>query len=234
VRPAARAAWAVALLPLLVAAGAAPAAAHGTGTNQTAVTSIRPRVHGLHVTVTKDGRWVRVTNTGSAPVFVLGYEGEPYLRVDATGSWRNSRSSTALLVVSATSRNSAVTMTANQAPDWVRLSTLPTVRFHDLRVPTTSTKRHLGSSSAPRVITSWSLPLRVGHQVVTVRGTLSWRPTPAPKGWIIGLFVLSLAFFALLGMAMRHERNQPPRQWPNGAGWENRHVQKQAAPTTPP
>ena len=233
-RPAARAAWAVAVLPLLVTAGASPAAAHGTGTNQTAVTSIRPRVQGLHVTVTKDGSWVRVTNTGSAPVFVLGYEGEPYLRVDATGSWRNSRSSTATLAEPATSRNPTETVTADQAPHWVRLSTLPAVRFHDLRVPTTSTRRHLGSSSAPRIITSWSLPLRVGHQDVRVRGTLSWRPTPAPKGGIIVLCVLSLAFFALLGMAMRHERKQPPRHWPNGAGWENRHVQEQAAATTYP
>jgi hypothetical protein len=219
------------MLPLLVAAGASPAAAHGTGTNQTAVTSIRPRVHGLHVTVTKDGSWVNVTNTGSAPVFVLGYEGEPYLRVDATGSWRNSRSSTAMLAEPGTSRSPTETTAANQAPHWVRLSTLPTLRFHDLRVPTTSTKRRLGSSSVARVITTWSLPLRVGQQDVTVRGTLSWRPTPAPKGWIIVLCILSLAFFALLGMSMRHERNQPLKRWPNGADWENRHVQEQAVPT---
>jgi hypothetical protein len=232
VRRAARAAWAAAVLPLLVTAGASPAAAHGTGTNQTEVTSIRPRVPGLQVTVTKDGSWVTVTNTGSAPVLVLGYEGEPYLRVDATGSWRNARSSTAILTGPATNENPAETVTADQTPRWVRLSTRPTVRFHDLRVPTTSTRRHLGSSSAPRVITSWSLPLRVGHQDVTVRGLLSWRPTPAPKGWITLLFVLSLAFFALLGMAMRREKNQQPRQWPNDADWENRHVHGQAVPTT--
>jgi hypothetical protein len=231
VRRAARAVWVVAVLPLLVTAGASPAAAHGTGTNQTEVTSIRPRVPGLQVTVTKDGSWVSLTNTGSAPVLVLGYEGEPYLRVDPTGSWRNARSSTALLAESATHGNPAETVTVDQAPHWVRLSTRPTVGFHDLRVPTTSTGRHLGSSSAPRVITSWSLPMRVGHQDVTVRGTLSWRPTPAPKGWIILLSVASLAFFALLGMAMRHEKNQQ-RQWPNGAGWESRHVHEQAVPST--
>jgi hypothetical protein len=70
------------------------------------------------------------------------------------------------------------------------------------------------------------------QQDVTVRGTLSWRPTPAPKGWIILLCVLSLAFLALLGMAMRHDKNQPPRQWPNGTDWENRHVHEKAVPTT--
>jgi hypothetical protein len=230
-RRAARAAWAVALLPLLVVAAASPASAHGTGRNQTAVTSIRPHVHGLQVTVTKDGSWVTVANTGSAPVLVLGYEGEPYLRVDATGSWRNSRSSTAMLSRPTRGRSSVETVTANQAPRWVRLSTRSKVRFHDLRVPTTSTRRHLGSVSA-RVITSWSLPLRVGRQDVTVIGTLSWRPTPAPKGWIILLCVLSLAFFALLAMAMRHEKNQPPRPWPNGADWESRHVRERAVPTT--
>jgi hypothetical protein len=46
------------------------------------------------------------------------------------------------------------------------------------------------------------------------------------------LCVLSLAFFALLAMAMRHEKNQPPRQWPNGADWESRHVQERAVPTS--
>jgi hypothetical protein len=231
VRRAARAVWVVAVLPLLVTAWASPAAAHGTGTSQTAVTSIRPSVPGLQVTVTKDGSWVTVTNTGSAPVLVLGYEGEPYLRVDATGSWRNAGSSTAMLAKSATNGTPAETATVRQAPRWVRLSIVSTVRFHDLRVPTTSPRRHLGSSSAPRVITSWSLPLRVGHRDVTVRGTLSWVPTPAPKGWIILLCVLSLAFFALLGMAMRHEKDQQ-RQWPKGAGWESRHVHEQAVPST--
>jgi hypothetical protein len=222
----------LAVLPLLVTAWASPAAAHGTGTSQTEVTSIRPRVPGLQVTVTKDGSWVTVTNTGSAPVLVLGYEGEPYLRVEATGSWRNARSSTAMLAESATNGNPAQTVTADQAPRWVRLPTVSRVRFHDLRVPTTSTRRHLGSSSAPRVIMSWSLPLRVGHQDVTARGTLAWVPTPAPKGWIILLCVLSLAFFALLGMAMRHEKNHQPKQRPTAADSESRHVHEQAVPTT--
>lgn len=221
-RQALRAAWALAVVPLLVTGVASPAAAHATGTYRTAVASVRPRVPGLRVTVTKDGNWVEVTNTGPAPVLVLGYEGEPYLRIGPSGSWRNSRSSTAALAEPTASDDLAGALSADATPHWVRLSTRRAVSFHDLRVPTTTTRRHVVSSSAPRILATWSLPLRAGDRPVIVRGNVRWYPTPVPMAWILSLSLLGVAMLALLGLAMRHE-NGRPRQRQERTDEQNRH-----------
>jgi hypothetical protein len=49
------------------------------------------------------------------------------------------------------------------------------------------------------------LPLLVGATPVTVRGTLTWRPSPVPWTWIAGVTVCGVGFLALVGVAMRKE-----------------------------
>jgi hypothetical protein len=207
VRRTERAACVLVAVTLLAVTSASPASAHGrTGSYRTAVTSIRPGVPGLAVSVTPDGRWVRVTNTRSTTVVILGYEGELYLRVNASGSWENSSSPTSRLAAPSARRGLASTMAA-AGPHWVRRSSRSTVSFHDLRVPqaTTGTVR-APMSPMPRVLKSWSLPLLAGNRQVTVSGTLTWRPTPVPKAWLAILTLSSLCFFAFVRVVVRQER----------------------------
>src|SRR3954464_11673141 len=89
---------AAATIVLLVAAvaAAAPASAHTiTGVAPTdyrsELTGVEPSVPGVRVELLDLGRRVRLTNSGPE-VVVLGYQGEPYLRVGPKGVYENTRS----------------------------------------------------------------------------------------------------------------------------------------------
>jgi hypothetical protein len=75
---------------------AQPASAHtvsGVGaTNwRTTLIGVNPPVPGLRVRVVNTGSDLEVSNTGQE-VVVLGYEGEPYLRVGPAGVYENTQS----------------------------------------------------------------------------------------------------------------------------------------------
>ena len=75
---------------LLVAATPSPAVAHGVGgvdpsNYRTRVTSIDPSVAGVVVRPVDLGTRLELTNRGETDVVVLGYDGEPYLRVGPRG-----------------------------------------------------------------------------------------------------------------------------------------------------
>ena len=92
-----RVALAVAVSWLLVGAGATPVAAHTVGgaqasNYQTRIRAIEPAVAGLRVEVVDAGTRLRLRNPTGLEVVVLGYAGEPYLRVGPAGVFENRRS----------------------------------------------------------------------------------------------------------------------------------------------
>jgi hypothetical protein len=87
-----RAFGATALVVLVIVATAGPASAHGGGV---VATDYRARITdqaGLDVRVVEAGGRVELTNRSSRELTVLGYEGEPYLRVGPLGVFENRRS----------------------------------------------------------------------------------------------------------------------------------------------
>jgi hypothetical protein len=92
-----RAVIVVTMAALLLAVGATPAAAHAVGgaqasNYQTRILSVQPVVPGLTVEVADAGARLRVRNHTGREVTVLGYAGEPYLRVGPAGVFENRRS----------------------------------------------------------------------------------------------------------------------------------------------
>jgi len=86
----------VALGVVLVMAAAPPAEAHTvTGVSPTnyrsQVLDLAPKLAGVTVRLLDLGNRVELVNTG-ADVSVLGYQGEPYLRVGPAGVFENTRS----------------------------------------------------------------------------------------------------------------------------------------------
>ena len=87
---------------VLVALGAVvatpePASAHGVGGIQpsnyeTRIVSVRPTVPGLEIRSVDLGNRLEVTNRTGHEVLILGYDGEPYLRVGPRGVFENIRS----------------------------------------------------------------------------------------------------------------------------------------------
>jgi len=143
-----------------------------------------------------------LTNTSGTDVEVLGYDGEPYLRVGPSGAFENVRSpakyrnQTRLGVV-------AIPPSADPKapPEWKRVGDCCEVRWHDHRA------HWMGSQPPPavradpqteRVVSAdWSLQLRVGAQPVTVTGDVLWVPGPPLWPWLLAALAIASAVVGL-------------------------------------
>ena len=170
-----------------------PAAAHIVGTGgsptdyRTTVTAIRPAVSTVTVTVGLGGQWVRITNQGAAAVVVRGYHGEPFLRLSGNQVQANELSATAAKTVQTQGAVASADPTAE--PRWVRLQSGNSATWTDARITAPS-------ASGP-ADTSWTLPLAVDGQQVTVAGTTGRVPPPSPWPWLAGLVLITIAVAAL-------------------------------------
>jgi hypothetical protein len=209
-----RAVIVVAVAALLLAIGAAPAAAHAVGgaqasNYQTRILSIQPVVPGLQVEVADAGARLRLRNHTGREVTVLGYAGEPYLRVGPAGVFENRRSP-------ATYLNRARINPAPPPPDasadapplWHRIGDGDTVTWHDHRAhwmaPTDPPDVKAAPNRTQVVLPGWQAELRVGNQPVRVSGDLRWVPGPSPWPWV----AIAVAWLLLVMVASRQ------RRWP--------------------
>jgi hypothetical protein len=175
---------------------------------------------GVTFTVYTGGLVVEVENHGPAVLEVLGYEGEPYLRISAGGVERNRRSPATYLDAE---RFGDVALPpiadASAEPEWVRIGDEPRHVWHDHRT-------HWMSPSPPAFVDAgglaraamraglvgaigragddagvfheWVIPVLVDGRPVEVRGELAWADPPSAVPWfgIAALLVLP----ALLGL----------------------------------
>ena len=178
-----------ALACAFLGAFASPAAAHGIGgtepTNyETTLTRVDPQVRGIRVEVIDLGDRLQLTNDTDRDVVVLGYDGEPYLRVGPRGVFENRRSPATYLnrtrVPDARPPRSA---DPDAAPRWRRVADGPVASWHDHRA------HFMGTTSPPvvrndpdhrHVLDRWTLDVRDGDRTIKVRGLLTWVPPPSP------------------------------------------------------
>jgi len=189
---------------LLVPAG--PASAHGgEGPDATAyrteVTGLSPAEPGLSVRVVEAGARLELVNGTGRTVEVLGYQEEPYLEVRPDGTYENVNSPatyTNRTLDGDTPVPAGASPTA--APQWRRVSTGTTVRWHDQRT------RWLDDELPPQAqadpsrshkISDWVVPLRDGVRTIEVRGTLTWEPPPPAWLWWVGALALAAGLTAL-------------------------------------
>lgn len=176
---------------------APPAAAHTvTGVSPTnyrsRIVGVSPELPGVSVRLLDLGRRVELTNEGDADVVVLGYEGEPYLRVGPSGVYENRRSPT--VEANEVGGTASTTSTSTPAPgrpradvdvpppEWRRISTGHTARWRDHRT------RWEGPDppaveAAPgeaHIVSQWDIQLRRGDTASTVSGVITWVPGPSP------------------------------------------------------
>jgi hypothetical protein len=215
-RLAARGALAFALAAGFVALGAAPAGAHGLAGAQptnfvSRVRSVTPAVAGLHVSVRDLGARIEVRNDTSSDVVILGYQGEPYLRVGPSGVYENRRSPSVFL-----NRSQTITAVvprsyrADATPQWHRTGGGRVVFWHDHRV-------HWMGASVPQavhdspgdshLVSRWNVALQYQGQLVSVRGDLRWVPGPSalPRlalALLAAVLVVGLGFTRWWGYAL--------------------------------
>lgn len=179
-----------AMLFALLGAGTATAhlAGGASATNARSVVTDRPAVAGVDVTVGLGGQFIRLRNQGSSPIVVLGYRAEPFLRVTRDQVQVNPRSTTArqsgLFRAGQVERRSA----AAGGP-WVHLSNENSVTWTDARVDA----RALPAG----VSRSWTIPMVVDGQRVTVTGTRAGLSAPPAWPWLAALGLVAVGVAAL-------------------------------------
>ncbi|SBT52742.1 hypothetical protein [Micromonospora auratinigra] len=182
---------------------ATPAAAHGAdapdGTDYRAeVTALTPARPGLSARIVEAGARLEVTNTTGRDVQVLGYSGEPYLRIGPDGVYENTRSPATYLnrtIVGDTQLPAQADPAA--APQWRRLSADPSARWHDQRTLWRESEPPPQVAADPtrqQRVRDWVVPLRDGDTMIDVRGTLDWVPPPDPYPWWVAA---TLGFLAV-------------------------------------
>lgn len=205
---------AVLLVAVIVAvvALAEPAAAHGgpggedaPATNYlTRLLAVEPAVPGLRVRVIESGSRIELVNRTGGDVVVVGYEGEPYLRVGADGVFTNRRSPATYLNAD---REGGATLPADvdagAEPEWQRVGDGPTARWHDHRVHWMSRQDPPEVVTAPGrrhvVVPAWEVPLLVDGEAVSLTGDLVWLPGPRPLPW----YLAAAAAASVVGAAVR-------------------------------
>jgi hypothetical protein len=208
-RLAARATLLVMLGATVLVFDAQPAAAHGlVGAQPTdyasRILSVTPAIAGLRVEVRDLGNRIEVRNTTRHDVTVLGYSGEPYLRVGPNGVYENRRSPSVFLNRTATIVADAPPgYSATAAPVWRRLSGAHVVLWHDHRVHWMGTSEPPVVAQSPgrtHLVSDWFVTLQYQGQTVRVSGDLRWVPGPsaAPR---LALALLVALVIAAVGFA---------------------------------
>ncbi|MGC4747290.1 hypothetical protein ACLQ28_16790 [Micromonospora sp. DT201] len=182
---------------------AAPASAHGAdapdGTDyRTRTTGVAPARPGLEVRVVEAGARLELTNSTGRTIEVIGYSGEPYLRVGPDGVFENSRSPATYLnrtIAGDTTLPAEADPAA--APSWRRIADGTTARWHDQRALWQESEPPAEVRAAPdreHRVRDWTVPLRDGADPVMISGTLDWVPPPDAYTWwavtIVGLLAV--------------------------------------------
>jgi len=190
----------IALVFLLVQA--APASAHtvsgqGATNYRPVLQSITPAVAGLHAKTLDVGSWIEVSWTGPGDLTILGYQGEPYLRIGPDGVYGNKLSPATYLNVTRTYYGTIPSYANSKAaPVWEKVSGGHSVIWHDHRIhwmggPTPPEVR--SDPGSPHVVFPWTINMVAAGTPVAIRGELQWVPGASPWPWI--------ALVVLLGMA---------------------------------
>ena len=202
-----RASWLAAGLVLLTAPPALAHALDGAAPSnyRTRILEIEPQLPGIDIEVVEAGNRLALTNTSPEEVVVSGYAKEPYLRVGPQGVFENLRSP-------ATYRNRARFPTdelpakakdPNAPPEWRKVSSEPSVRWHDHRVHYMGLQPPGPVRAEPDqehvIIPAWEVALRVGDDEMLVKGDLAWIPGPSNLPW---LAVAAACGLALAGLAL--------------------------------
>jgi hypothetical protein len=203
----------VALLALAsLVAAAAPALAHGRGSDATNMRSTIlevPDIPGLTWRIHGGDELLELRNSTGSEVVVLGYEQppQPYLRVGPDGVFEN-RNSEATYINR--DRQGVVDIPADldpsAPPEWAEVSRSGSAVWHDHRM-------HYMGLGTPAAVTDpdvetviierWEVPFTFEGETHVLAGDLRWIPGTNPVPWL--LVGLLLALPALLGLRTEPE-----------------------------
>jgi len=190
------------LVTMFLLASASPASAHGVGGRQPTdvhvrVTEVEPAVAGVSVNVVEFGSKLELVNASDAEVIVLGYAGEPYLRVGPEGVFENRRSPAAFINRTLDPPSTVPdSYDSDAAPLWRQLGSGISVRWHDHRA-------HNMTGGNPSTPIAWAVDLTVGGEPVVVRGDIATVAAPAWWPWLLVTAAIATALALVARRAWR-------------------------------
>ena len=198
----------------IMVATAPPAGAHsvsgsGASNYRTTLTSVAPATPGLTLSVIEAGSRLQLENDTGRELVVLGYEGEPYLRVGPGGVDVNRRSPATYLNAERQGAPVPAAADAKAPPEWDHLSDGTVARWHDHRTHWMGLQRppevERDPDSRHVLIPVWAVEVRDGDRTVTATGQLEWVPGPSPWPWYAAAVVVGAAVMLL---AWRHRSDR--------------------------
>ena len=181
-----------------------PAAAEApAGDMESIVTSIEPATPDVEVRVLGGDETLRLDVHDGHEVVVLGYVGEPYLRIDRQGEvWENQRSP-AVTANADRSNTGTPPSTADPAaePEWVHVGSGAAYEWHDHRMHW-MTEAVEPPGGPGDLVFAWTVGLTVDGAPVAVQGELRrGESTPAWPWYLLAAVVAVLAL--VLGLTRR-------------------------------
>ena len=209
-----------ALLAAVVFAPAQPAFAHGGNGGASSdyrieVTGFEGDATGVDVHPVELGNRMELVRTTATDVQILGYDGEPYIRLDKDGVFENVNSPAHYINLDRFARKPIPpTATATATPNWVKLSDATSVRWHDHRthwMDPTPRQDVRDNPGVERVIFPANrVELLVDGRPVTALVRVTWLPPPSRMTWLVVSSLAACALLAALVLVPSLGRFVPP------------------------
>lgn len=203
-----RLAWVAVLMFIALFASVSPASAHGASASgasnyRTTITAISPATWGISVASKENGDRLQLMNHSGHEVIILGYQGEPYLKVTTAGVFENRLSPAVYMNANRYGiTNAPAYVDAKAPPRWHKVSTGHVAVWHDHRahwMATTPPPIVMGDQSAAHVIVpDWSVPFTVDGAKGNITGTVEWIPPLAKWKWLTTSAIAAACIAGLL------------------------------------
>jgi hypothetical protein len=199
----------VTLIAFLAFSPADPALAHGGNGGSSSdyrveITGFTGDHSGIELRSVEFGNRVEIRRTTAREVIVLGYSGEPYLRLDTSGVWENLNSPAHYLNLDRfASKAPPASATADAKPNWQQLNSGTSARWHDHRahwmgsIPPVEVQANPGVERV--IFPANHLDMVVDGNQVSALVRVTWLPPPSKTPWLLAISVLtSLLIVALV------------------------------------
>ena len=193
----------VAIATSVVLAPAAGADGAKASNYRSVIDSVTPDTTGVQVRIVGGDSFIEVNAPPGTTVDIPGYDGEPYLRIDADGRVEQNRLSSATYLNE--QRFGAGTIPdlvdSSADPDWETIADGGSIAWHDHRIHWMLQDQPLTPEGG--VVQEWSVPLEVDGTPVTVEGRLIIESDQFPWAGLV-----ALAFGAVAAVTARSERSR--------------------------
>lgn len=213
----------IAAAALATAVLAPAAAAHGGGGAakgySSRVTAIQPADPAIHAEVLYADDQLQLRLDGDGTVIIDGYQNEPYLKFDPTGTYVNTRSPARYLNDDRYGKVQLPTLAnAKAQPAWHKVSPAgQPYQWHDHRI-------HWMSATYPPMVSAdesvahhifdWTIPGTVDGKPLAIQGTLDYKPLPGqtfPKKLLIPIVLLLVGGLVLVIVRNRSGARSGPQ-----------------------